>query len=381
MLAKKSLLQWTRWFQWNSGPRPISALIHSPIVDCAQRRGSAGWLRASMLVAVGLLLPVGGGAFADEELRIRTTGKDTIKTGPTEFANGSLPTAVGAVKTFTANALTCANANGVFGANCGTEVKGNKLTYTSRGSVSLPGLPGPLPDGFFTPGSVTAADSAINPPTGSAASGTITISGKHTGPDENEATVSGDATVVTGTGKAFFFGRAMDPWAFQMQDLSPIPDGSFLNFSLVLPASGNDLPATTPGGSWSVIFSDWIADINTTDVDTFYAADPDLLYSLTLSSGPNGFAADFVPGSPDGFPVTFSQTESQIEAAMLAALVGGWTGDLNAVSGTIDVGGHTSATVGVQHEITAAVVPAPAPLALLFSGLLALLTIRRRDAA
>jgi hypothetical protein len=87
----------------------------------------------------------------------------------------------------------------------------------------------------------------------------------------------------------------------------------------------------------------------------------------------------FVPGAPSGFPVTFSKTQSQIEAAVLAAVQGGLSSDLTAVSGEIDVSGHTSATIGAEGDIfVAGSIPEPSTFALLGLGTLSLLAYDRR---
>jgi hypothetical protein len=274
-----------------------------------------------------------------------------------QFPSGALPTAPGAVKTYTANAIAGASADGSTGPSFGKPVTGTKLTYTSAGTSSG------LPSGTFTPGSVTATD-AVAGTLGSVSFGTISISGAKTGIGTNTATVGGSATVKPAAkagAAASFFATAKDPFPFQMQDLSTIPLGTTIDFSLSLAASDNDLRAGDPSNTWNVTYKSFIKDIDTSDVDTFYAADPPLLYSLSLSGGPSGFAVDFEPGSPSGFPVTFSETKSEIDANMLAALEAGWTGSFAAVSGTIDVGGHVSATIGAEGDIEQAAVGVPIP--------------------
>ena len=317
-------------------------------------------------ISLGLLL-------ADQALAVPfSIQSDGTFDGSWTFpSGGALPTAVGATKPYTATATAGATADGLTGPAFGKVITGTKLTYTSAGLASG------LPSGTFTSGTVTAPDK-VTAPSGSSSDGKITITGNHTGPDANSATIGGGATVKAAAKKgstASFFATARDPFPFQMQDLSPIPDGTLLNFSLTLPASSNSLPAAGATNDWNVTYKVWIKDIDTSDVTTFYMADPALLYSLSLSSGPSGFSVDFEPGAPAGFPVTFSQSTSQIDAAMLAALQGGWTGDLSVVNGMIDVGGHVSATLGTEGDIdmedvgTSAPVPEPANILLIAVGL------------
>jgi hypothetical protein len=281
-----------------------------------------------------------------------------------EFPSGSLPTTPAAVKIYSATAIAGAKADGLTGPSYGIPVTGAKLTFTSSGTAVG------LPSGSYTPGTVTA-DDAIAGPLGSISFGTVSISGAHTGIGTNTATVSGSATVKASSlpgASASFFGNAKDPFPFQMQDLSPIPFGTLIDFSLTLPASGTILP---PGEDWSVTYSSAIKDINTSDDGIFYNASPDSLYSMTISSGPGGFSANFVPGSPSGFPITFSETPAQIDAAVLAALASGWSSDLLLVSGQINAGGHTSATIGNSLSIEAdAAAPEPSTFVMMAAGAL-----------
>jgi hypothetical protein len=277
------------------------------------------------------------------------------------FPSGALPITPAAVKIYSATAIAGARADGLTGVLYGIPVTGAKLTFTSTG---------PGPSGSYTPGKVTA-DDAITGTLGSVSTGTISISGAHTGLGTNTATISGKATVVAGSkpgASASFFANARDPFPFQMQDLSPIPSGTLIDFSLTLPASGTILP---PGEDWSVTYSSAIKDINTSDDTVFYNANPDSLYSMTISSGPGGFSANFVPGNPSGFPITFSETPAQIDAAVLADLASGWSSDLTLVSGQINAGGHTSATIGNSLAIEAdAAAPEPSDFLMMAAGAL-----------
>ena len=312
-------------------------------------------------ISVSLLFP--GGAFAaGEPFFLEASG--------TESATWNFPLSGSflVVTPYTATALAGAKADGTTGSSYGIPVPGTKLTYT--------------PPNIWTPGTVVAGDNASGT-LGSTSSGSTVIQGNHTGPNVagyNTATVSCTANInVAPGGSASFFGNARDPYPFQMQDLSPIPAGTLLSFSLTLPAAGNSLTPIGSLGNWSVTYASYIADIDTSDVDTFYAANPALLYSLTLSDSSAGYAVSFVPGAPSGFPVTFSKTQSQIEAAVLAAVQGGLSSDLTAVSGEIDVSGHTSATIGAEGDIfVAGSIPEPSTFALLGLGTLSLLAYDRR---
>jgi hypothetical protein len=234
--------------------------------------------------------------------------------------------------------------------------------------------------GTFAPGTVATVAIAVAP-SGSISAGGISISGAHVGPNENTATVSGAAFIAPAVpvGSASFGAVATDPYPYAMDDQSPFPQGTQIGFTLILPAAGNSLPPIGSLGNWSVSYASYIADINTSDVDTFYGANPDLLYSLTLSDSAAGFAVNFVPGSPSGFPVTFSETPSQIDADVLAALEGGFSSDLTAVRGEIDVSGHTSATIGAEGEIhLEGGVPEPAPMLPIGAGLMGISLVWRR---
>jgi hypothetical protein len=149
---------------------------------------------------------------------------------------------------------------------------------------------------------------------------------------------------------------------------------------------GNSIPTTGPGsGDWSVTYASWIDGGVLFDPDAFYADNPQMLYSLTISdSGSDGVAVQFMEGSPSGFGpggLTFTQSAPDIETAVMNAILSGWSaGDLNALSGALDVSSSSAFTIGNSLTLVADLgTPEPGSLLLVATALLVLGTAIKRS--
>lgn len=304
--------------------------------------------------------------------------KASTQTTSWNFPNGALPTAVGAVKNYTAKAKGVATADSTGSGHAAVPpASGNKLTYTSGG------IAGGLPTGTFTPGTVTDTDTHVGP-LGSISFGYVSITGSHnTGPNgakanTADATVSASLMAMPG-GNALFHGVAEDPYDFATMNGGLFPSGSYLGFSISMDSIANSLPATMPHGFWSSTTSGKIKNIITSDVGTFYAANPDTFYSLGISVQGSNVSVTFTGASVPGFSIIFDQTPAQIEAGVASAISGGWSGSLAALSGRIDLSGTTGAAIGLREELDVGIAAIPAPGAAAIAGLgFGLIAMRRR---
>jgi hypothetical protein len=270
--------------------------------------------------------------------------------------------------------------------------KGTKLTYVSGTPTN--------PLGHFMPGLVGPASSSATGVKGSTAQGTASIAGDSalTGflnPTLNlKSTLSLTGALFSpnpcplippGPCSAHVRANDSDPFPFG-GDGMPLPSDGMVGIGLTLPAMGNSIPTTGPGsGDWSVTYASWIDGGVLFDPDAFYADNPQMLYSLTISdSGSDGVAVQFMEGSPSGFGpggLTFTQSAPDIETAVMNAILSGWSaGDLNALSGALDVSSSSAFTIGNSLTLVADLgTPEPGSLLLVATALLVLGTAIKRS--
>lgn len=177
---------------------------------------------------------------------------------------------------------------------------------------------------------------------------------------------------------ASYWGDTWDPWPIGLDSLVPIdPDEPLFDFGFWLDERTCESTAG-PDGQWSASYAAYLADgISTYEVDPFRAAMPELMYEVKFGLRGSGYWVEFIYGSPPTFPITFSLSEADAEARLLSALQNGWTGDLEVLTGTLDVRGHDQFTWGVHDHVEAAV-PEPTGLAVLALGLMSLTRRRGR---
>jgi hypothetical protein len=175
---------------------------------------------------------------------------------------------------------------------------------------------------------------------------------------------SGQASPKNG-GTASFLGTASDPFAYGDGGFIPILGNGHISMSLefgsdeLLPVT----PAELEGASWTLTSQAWVSQIPTFDDTVFFSSPRQLLYSLTITANMSGLSVDFFRNTPVGCGFTIAQSDSDIANGVLGAMSGGgFSGDLNVMSGVLDVSGMPSASIGYYDDFYASkpsVVPEP----------------------
>ena len=318
-------------------------------------------------VAVSLALLAFPARAADcvaDNCTIIESGQQTFTTDfPIGIPVGPLP------NNYMGTAYGAAHADGAVAADAGSK-QGIKLSIA-------PGT------GKATPGVVTKTSTIPLPATakGSSSTGSTVLSGSSAITTFGgfhgvmKTTYSATLTPMKG-GSADYHGITYDPFPFGVGGLTGT---GLVDFDLTLP-SVNSLVPTMPNGDWSLTFMAGVSDMSTYDDQAFWGANPALLYSVTFGADASGAFAHFTAGSPAGFAVTFDQSESDIEAALMNMVTHGSSTDLDVFSGTVDLTGHASATLGNASNFVvdlARPVPEPSPLLLWTTPLLIFLWRRR----